>query len=39
MVLQLNHTIVWCRNQQAASEFLADVLGRPAPTDLDRSTS
>ena len=31
MAVQLNHTIVWCRNQQASSQFLADMLGRPPP--------
>lgn len=31
MPAQLNHTIVWCRNQQQAARFLADILGRPAP--------
>jgi catechol 2,3-dioxygenase-like lactoylglutathione lyase family enzyme len=32
MSAQLNHTIVWCRDQQASAAFLADMLGRPAPT-------
>lgn len=32
MVAQLNHTIVWCSNQSTSSRFLADMLGRPAPT-------
>jgi catechol 2,3-dioxygenase-like lactoylglutathione lyase family enzyme len=31
MPVQLNHTIVWCRNQQQSAQFLADILGRPAP--------
>jgi len=31
MAAQLNHTIVWCRNQQRAAQFLADILGRPTP--------
>ena len=31
MSAQLNHTIVWCRDQKASSSFLADMLGRPAP--------
>ena len=31
MAAQLNHTIVWCRNQKISSRFLADMLGRPAP--------
>jgi catechol 2,3-dioxygenase-like lactoylglutathione lyase family enzyme len=29
--VQLNHTIVWCRDQQKSASFLADILGRPAP--------
>lgn len=32
MSAQLNHTIVWCRDRQASSKFLADMLGRPEPT-------
>ena len=32
MAAQLNHTIVWCRDQQASAQFLAEMLGRPAPT-------
>jgi catechol 2,3-dioxygenase-like lactoylglutathione lyase family enzyme len=32
MGAQLNHTIVWCKDQQVSSEFLADMLGRPPPT-------
>jgi catechol 2,3-dioxygenase-like lactoylglutathione lyase family enzyme len=31
MTAQLNHTIVWCRDNQRSSAFLADILGRPAP--------
>jgi catechol 2,3-dioxygenase-like lactoylglutathione lyase family enzyme len=31
MAAQLNHTIVWCKDQEASSRFLADMLGRPAP--------
>jgi len=31
MSVQLNHTIVWCRDQQASASFLADMLGLPAP--------
>lgn len=31
MTVQLNHTIVWCRDQQRSSEFLSHILGRPAP--------
>ena len=32
MSVQLNHTIVWCRDQQKSAAFMADVLGLPAPT-------
>ncbi|MFI4976325.1 MAG: VOC family protein [Caulobacterales bacterium] len=32
MSAQLNHTIVWCRDQKASAAFLAEMLGRPAPT-------
>jgi catechol 2,3-dioxygenase-like lactoylglutathione lyase family enzyme len=32
MAVQLNHTIVWCRNKERSSAFLADILGRPAST-------
>lgn len=32
MGIELNHTIVWCKDQTASAKFLADVLGRPAPT-------
>jgi catechol 2,3-dioxygenase-like lactoylglutathione lyase family enzyme len=32
MTVQLNHTIVWCRDQRKSAAFLADLLGRPAPT-------
>jgi catechol 2,3-dioxygenase-like lactoylglutathione lyase family enzyme len=31
MTAQLNHTIVWCTDNQRSSAFLADILGRPAP--------
>ena len=31
MSIQLNHTIVWCSNQEKSSRFLAEMLGRPAP--------
>jgi catechol 2,3-dioxygenase-like lactoylglutathione lyase family enzyme len=47
MGAQLNHTIVWSSNQSASAKFLADILGRPAPTrfghfdvvELDNSVS
>ena len=32
MSARLNHTIVWCRDQQKSASFLADILGLPAPT-------
>ena len=31
MTAQLNHTIVWCRDNRASAEFLAEMLGLPAP--------
>jgi len=32
MSVQLNHTIVWCRDQKRSATFLTDILGRPSPT-------
>ncbi len=32
MSIRFNHTIVWCRDQQRSSTFLAEILGLPAPT-------
>jgi catechol 2,3-dioxygenase-like lactoylglutathione lyase family enzyme len=32
MGAQLNHTIVWSRDPAGSAQFLADVLGRPAPS-------
>ena len=32
MSVELNHTIVWCRDKQRSSAFLARILGRLAPT-------
>ena len=32
MSVQLNHTIVWCRDKQRSATFFAEMLGRPAPT-------
>jgi catechol 2,3-dioxygenase-like lactoylglutathione lyase family enzyme len=32
MAVLLNHTIVWCKDQQVSATFLADILGLPAPT-------
>lgn len=31
MTAQLNHTIVWCRDNRRSAGFLADMLGLPAP--------
>ena len=31
MSVQLNHTIVWCRDKQRSATFLAEILGRPRP--------
>ena len=35
MTAQLNHTIVWCRDKTVSANFLARILGRPAPTSFD----
>jgi catechol 2,3-dioxygenase-like lactoylglutathione lyase family enzyme len=32
MAAQLNHTIVWASDQTRSALFLAEMLGRPAPT-------
>jgi catechol 2,3-dioxygenase-like lactoylglutathione lyase family enzyme len=32
MAIQLNHTIVWSSDQTKSARFLAEILGRPAPT-------
>jgi hypothetical protein len=32
MAAELNHTIVWCTNPSASARFLAEMLGRSAPT-------
>ena len=34
MPVQLNHTIVWCRDRHRSAAFLADILGLPAPRPL-----
>ncbi len=47
MATQLNHAIVWCRDEQKSATFLADILGRPPPrrfmhfliVDLDNGVS
>jgi len=31
-MVELNHTIVWCRDQKRSSAFLAEMLGLHAPT-------
>jgi|SRR5437016_3142649 len=30
MTVQLNHTIVWCRDKQRSAKFLTEMLGLPA---------
>jgi catechol 2,3-dioxygenase-like lactoylglutathione lyase family enzyme len=32
MSVQLNHTIVWCRDKHNSAGFLAEILGLPSPT-------
>ncbi len=32
MSVQLNHTIVWCRDKQKSAAFLTEILGLPQPT-------
>jgi catechol 2,3-dioxygenase-like lactoylglutathione lyase family enzyme len=32
MSVELNHTIVWCRDRQRSATFIADILGLPKPT-------
>ena len=32
MSVQLNHTIVWCRDKQTSASFLTEVLGLPQPS-------
>lgn len=47
MAIELNHTIVWCRDKMRSSAFLAEMLGRPQPrpfmhfmvVDLDNGVS
>jgi catechol 2,3-dioxygenase-like lactoylglutathione lyase family enzyme len=31
VTVQLNHTVVWCRDKQRSASFLAEMLGRPEP--------
>jgi catechol 2,3-dioxygenase-like lactoylglutathione lyase family enzyme len=33
-VTELNHTIVWCHDKVGSAQFLAELLGRPAPTSF-----
>ena len=32
MTVELNHTIVWCRDKRKSARFLSDILGLPPPT-------
>jgi catechol 2,3-dioxygenase-like lactoylglutathione lyase family enzyme len=32
--VQLNHTIVWCRDKKHSAEFMAQVLGLPPPAQF-----
>ena len=32
MAVQLNHTIVYCKDSKRSANFLADLLGRPKPS-------
>ena len=32
MSVQLNHTIVWCRDKKKSATFLTEILGLPAPS-------
>ena len=32
MSIQLNHTIVWCRDKRKSAKFLTELLGLPKPT-------
>jgi catechol 2,3-dioxygenase-like lactoylglutathione lyase family enzyme len=34
MTVQLNHTIVWCRDKVRSAAFLAEILGRPSPVQF-----
>jgi catechol 2,3-dioxygenase-like lactoylglutathione lyase family enzyme len=34
MSVELNHTIVWCRDNKRSSAFLARILGREAPVSF-----
>lgn len=32
MTAELNHTIIWCKDQAGSSAFMSEMLGLPAPT-------
>jgi catechol 2,3-dioxygenase-like lactoylglutathione lyase family enzyme len=32
MAIELNHTIVWSKDQEEAANFIVEILGLPAPT-------
>jgi len=34
MAVELNHIIIWCTDTLRSADFLADMLGRPAPTSF-----
>jgi len=34
MTVQLNHTIVWCRDKRKSAAFLTEMLGLPKPTQF-----
>ena len=34
MSVQLNHTIVWCRDKQKSTSFLTDILDLPSPVEF-----
>ena len=36
MTVQLNHTIVWCADQQRSAQYLASILGLPPPARYGR---
>jgi catechol 2,3-dioxygenase-like lactoylglutathione lyase family enzyme len=36
MAVELNHTIIWCRDQKKSAAFFAEILGRPAPKQFAR---
>ena len=34
MSVQLNHTIIWCGDKQLSANYMAEILGRPAPREF-----